>query len=401
MPDLVLNDVALFDGTGAAPRPGLRVELAGGRIARVAPALPQGATAAGARLIPLAGATLLPGLIDLHVHLVWDGGPDPAATNAADGAHLTVVKAVEHARRTLRAGITTVRDVGSVRDIAIAVARAVEQGVFPGPRIVAAGQTLIMTGGHDPFWGLPVDGPAEALKGVRRQVAAGAGVIKLSATGGVYGRAVGEAVGQAELDREEIAAICREAHKFGLRVAAHAIGEAGIANAVHGGVDTIEHGHFLTPALAGEMARRGAALVPTLFVYRQIASRPGVPAYAREKAAAIVERHRQAVEIARAVGVVIGAGTDAGSPETPHPSLVEELACLVNAGLTPAEALVTATSAAARVLGLGDRLGTVAPGMVADLVAVAGDPTADGGCLGQVRLVVRDGVVVRADVPGA
>src|SRR5919199_2706499 len=195
MPDLVLNDVALFDGTGAAPRPGLRVELAGGRIARVAPALPPGAAPAGARLIPLDGATLLPGLIDLHVHLVWDGGPDPAATNAADGAHLTAIKAVEHARRTLQSGITTVRDLGSVQDIAITVARAVEQGVFPGPRIVASGRTLIMTGGHDPFWGLPVDGPTEALKGVRRQVAAGAGVIKLSATGGVYGRPVGEAGG--------------------------------------------------------------------------------------------------------------------------------------------------------------------------------------------------------------
>ena len=401
MPDLVLNDVALFDGTGAAPRPGMRVEVAGGRIARVGPALPPGAAAAGARLIPLGGATLLPGLIDLHVHLVWDGGPDPATTNEADGVHLTAIKAAEHARRTLEAGITTVRDVGSVQDIAIAVARAVEQGVFPGPRIVASGQTLIMTGGHDPFWGLPVDGPAEARKGVRRQVAAGARVIKLSATGGVYGRAVGEAVGQAELNREEIAAICREAHKFGLKVAAHAIGEAGIANAVHGGVDTIEHGHFLTPELAREMARRGTALVPTLFVYRQIASRPGIPAYARAKAAAIVERHRRAVEIAREAGVVIGAGTDAGSPETAHPSLVDELACLVETGLTPAEALGAATGVAAGVLGRGDRLGTVAPGMVADLVAVAGDPTADVGCLRQVRLVVRDGVVVRADVPDA
>ena len=401
MPDLVLNDVALFDGTGAPLRPGMRVEVAGGRILRVGPALRAGSGPAHGRVIALGGATLLPGLIDLHVHLVWDGGPDPVATNAADGAHLTVIKAVEHARRTLQAGITTVRDVGSVQDIAIAVARAVEHGVFPGPRIVASGQTLIMTGGHDPFWGLMVDGPAEALKAVRRQIYAGARVIKLSATGGVYGRAVGEEVGQAELDRDEIAAICREAHKFGLKVAAHAIGEAGIANAVHGGVDTVEHGHFLTPELAREMARRATALVPTLFVYRQIASRPGIPAYAREKAAAIVERHRRAVELARAAGVVIGAGTDAGSPETAHPSLVDELACLVDAGLTPAEALGAATGVAAGVLGLGERIGRVAPGMVADLVAVAGDPTADLGCLRQVRLVVRDGVVVGADVPGA
>src|SRR5262249_45374031 len=156
-------------------------------------------------------------------------------------------------------------------------AHAAADGVFLGPRIVASGQTLIMTGGHDPFWGIMVDGADEALKAVRRQVYAGAGVIKISATGGVYGRASGEDVGQAELTSEEIEVICREARRFGLKVAAHAIGEEGIANAVHGGIDTIEHGHFLTPELAAEMARRGTVLIPTLHVYRQIASMPGIP----------------------------------------------------------------------------------------------------------------------------
>lgn len=395
MTDLILDNVAIFDGTGTGPRPGMRVEIAGGRIAEVAPAL--GSGAADSRVVALDGATLLPGLIDLHVHVVWDGSADPVATNARDGEQLTVAKAVEHARRTLLGGITTVRDVGSVEDIAITVAHASAQNVFAGPRIIASGQTLIMTGGHDPFWGIMVDGVDEAVKAVRRQVYAGAGVIKLSATGGVYGRASGEDVGQAELSREEIEAICHEAHRFGLSVAAHAIGEEGIANAVDGGIDTIEHGHFLTPELAAEMARRGTALIPTLFVYRQIASMPGIPAYAQEKARAIVERHRLAVRYAREAGVVIGAGTDAGSPLTPHPALVEELTCLVDAGLTPAEALRSATSDAAGILGMGDEIGTVAPGRTADLVAVGGDPTADLEALRDVRLVVKGGTVVRRE----
>ncbi len=394
MTDVVLDNVAVFDGTGAAPRPGMRVEISGGRIGEVGPALGADAAQDPRRVIALDGATVLPGLIDLHLHLVWDGSANPVATNARDGTQMTVVKAVEHARRTLHAGITTVRDVGSIEDIAITVARASDDGVFRGPRIVASGQTLIMTGGHDPFWGIMVDGPGEALKAVRRQVYAGAGVIKLSATGGVYGRASGEDVGQAELSREEIEVICREAHRFGLKVAAHAIGEQGIANAVHGGVDTIEHGHFLTPGLAAEMARRGTVLIPTLFVYRQIASMPGIPAYAQHKAQAIVERHQQAVRHAREAGVVIGAGTDAGSPLSPHPCLVEELACLIDAGLTRAEALTAATGDAAGVLGLEDRIGTVAPGMVADLVAVGGDPTVDLDHLRDVRLVVKDGDIV-------
>ena len=397
MTGVVLDNVAVFDGTGAAPRAGMRVEIAGGRIAEVGPALGAGAEPGDGRVIALDGATVLPGLTDLHVHVVWDGSANPVATNERDGTQMTVVKAVEHAQRTLRAGITTVRDVGSIEDIAITVARAAEDGVFLGPRIVASGQTLIMTGGHDPFWGIMVDGGDEALKAVRGQVYAGAGVIKISATGGVYGRTSGEDVGQAELTREEIEVICREAHRFGLKVAAHAIGEEGIANAVHGGIDTIEHGHFLTPELAAEMARRGTVLIPTLYVYRQIASMPGIPAYAQEKAKRIVERHQLAVRHAREAGVVIGAGTDAGSPLTPHPCLIRELACLVDAGLTRAEALAAATGTAARVLGLEESIGTITPGMAADLVAVGGDPTGDLDRLRDVRLVVRDGRLVTRD----
>lgn len=396
-PDLILNDVAVFDGTGAAPRPGRRVELTGSRITGVGPALPGDVGPAGGRILALEGATLLPGLIDLHLHLCWEGGPDPVAANERDGIHMTVIKSVEAARKNLMAGITAVRDIGSVHDIAITVASAERQGVFEGPRVITSGRTLIMTGGHDPFWGIMVDGEAEALKAVRQQVYAGAGVIKVSATGGVYGRTSGESVGQAELSREEIRVICDEAHRFGLKVAAHAIGEQGIANAVHGGVDTIEHGHFLTPELAAEMARRGTALIPTLFVYRQIATMPGIPAYAQEKAKAIVERHRRVVGLARDAGVAVGAGTDAGSPETPHPTLVEELQCLVEAGMTPAEALVAATGDAARILGLESEIGAIAPGLAADLVAVDGDPTGDLARLRRVRLVVRDGRVVRSE----
>lgn len=394
MVNLILNNVTLFDGTGAPPRPQMRVEVEGNRITVVGPALSPGRRPEGANLIDLDGAFLLPGLIDLHVHLVWSGGTDPVKTTREDGHDMTLIRAVENARRSLMAGITTVRDLGSMNDMALTVAKAVDRGVVPGPRIIASGQTLIMTGGHDPFWGLMVDGPAEVLKGVRRQIYAGARVIKLCATGGVYGRTEGEEVGHVELNRDEIEVACREAHKFGLRTAAHAIGEEGIANAVYGGIDSIEHGHYLTPVLAAEMARRGTALVPTLFVYRQIATHPSIPEYARVKARAIVERHQEAVRLARAAGVRIGAGSDAGSPQTPHPSLVEELECLMETGLTPTEALVAATGGAAEVLGMGDRIGTIAPGKLADMVVVRGNPLADVGCLRQVELVVKDGRVV-------
>jgi len=189
---------------------------------------------------------LLPGLIDLHVHLVWDGSPDPVEQLRKESTERTLLRAVRHARETLEAGITTVRDLGSIDDLAVDLSRAVERGDVVGPRIVPSGRTIIMTGGHDPFWGIMVDGPQEALKAARHQIYRGAGVIKVSATGGVYGRTEGESATHTELNPDEICAVTREAHKLGVPVAAHAIGREGIRNCVKAGVDTIEHGKQLT-----------------------------------------------------------------------------------------------------------------------------------------------------------
>jgi imidazolonepropionase-like amidohydrolase len=342
------------------------------------------------------GMYLLPGLIDLHVHLVWDGSPDPVDKLRKESTERTLLRAVRHARETLEAGITTVRDLGSVNDLALDLAHAVECGDVVGPRIVPSGQTIIMTGGHDPFWGIMVDGPREALKATRQQIYRGARVIKLSATGGVYGRAKGESVTHTELNPDEIGAVTGEAHKFGIPVAAHAIGRDGIKNCVEAEVDTIEHGQQLTPELAEELATYGGALIPTLFVYAQIARRPEIPEYARTKAKAIREQHRGAIEAAREAGVRIGAGSDAGSPLTPHGSLIDELLALVDEGLSPLEALRCATSEAARILGLDREVGIIEPGFVADLVLVAQDPLKDLGCLKDVRAVWTGGLLVHS-----
>lgn len=393
----VIQDATVFDGERLRDGPST-VVLRGGRVevvlpaADVGPAVRDEAAALGT-LVDGRGRTLLPGLIDLHVHLVWSSGADPVATLALESPEQTLLRAVGHGLRQLEAGVTTVRDLGSVHDLAIPLAAAVRAGWVPGPRVVASGRTIVMTGGHDPFWGLMVDGPDEALKAVRTQLYAGAGVIKVSATGGVYGREAGEAVDDVELLPEELRVIAEVAHRRGVKVAAHAIGAQGIANCLDAGIDTIEHGHFLTPELADRMAARGAALVPTLYVYRQVAGAAGIPEYASAKARAIVDRHREAVALARAAGVLIGAGSDAGSPRTDHPSLVAELACLVDAGLPPVEALAAATSRAARILGLDGEIGRVRPGFRADLVLVEGCPAGDVSALRDVAHVWRDGVL--------
>ena len=237
--------------------------------------------------IDLKGCYILPGLMDMHVHLCWDGSIDPAETIAKESRQMTLLHMVQHARQTLLSGITTVRDLGAVDDLSIELSAGIEKGLIAGPRMTPAGKSLIMTGGHDPFWGIPVDGPWEAIRAVRKQVDKGAKVIKVSATGGVYGRREGEEAGQSELTRDELEAICTEAHRLGLRVASHALGRKGVEDSVLAGCDTIEHGIFASDEILDRMAEQRTFLTPTLFVYRTIAE-GNAPDYAKRKAQKVV-----------------------------------------------------------------------------------------------------------------
>lgn len=389
---VVLRDCVLWDGTTDRVRSDIDILLANGTIDAVTPAGQHRLD--DATELDMAGRFVMPGLVDMHVHLVWSGGTDPAAMVAAEGEQLTAIRAVVNAQGSLHAGVTTVRDLGGNWDLAVTVARAIDRGLIEGPTVVASGQTIIMTGGHDPFWGLPSDGVDAVVRSVRRQVSLGARVIKLAATGGVYGRPDGEEIGQTELTFEELSAAASEAHRFGLRVAAHALGTAGIRNAVRAGIDTIEHGNFLDEALAAEMQQRRTALCPTLHIYRTIAEREGVPAYAQAKARSAVAAHRESFQMARELGIPIVAGTDAGSILTPHPALVDELIMMHEYGMSAAEALRSATSMAATVLGRASDLGVVHPGARADLLVLDGNPMEDLRALHAQYAVLRFGRLV-------
>jgi imidazolonepropionase-like amidohydrolase len=387
---LVLRDARVWDGVSSDLR-SLDVVCRDGAVAETTP--PGSARACDDDVeLDLAGATVVPGLLDAHVHLVWSGDADPVGLVEREGEQLTLLRAAGHARDQLYAGVTTVRDLGSNWDAAIHVARAVDRGAIEGPTIVATGRTVIMTGGHDPFWGLACDGEDAVVRGVRTQVAAGAGVIKTAATGGVYGQAEGEDVGAGELTRDELRALVGEAHRRGRKVAVHALGTEGIRDAVAAGVDTVEHGVFLTEEIVGDMVRRGTVLCPTVAVYRRIADGLA-PDYATAKAREVVDAHRASVTMAREAGVPIIAGTDAGAPGMAHPSLLDEVAVLLELGLTPLEVLRAATSGAADALGL-PRVGRVAVGSPADLVVVDGDPLTDPLVLRSPWAVVRHEQVV-------
>lgn len=363
-----------------------------GHIASVGPARE---LASGVEIVDLGDATLLPGLIDAHVHLVWSASAEPHEVVERESRALTALRCANNAERHLRAGVTTVRDVGSTDGLAIEVGRAVQLGILPGPKVVAAGRAIAMTGGHGWFLGREADGPDAVRHAAREEMKAGATCIKLMASGGVYGHA--EEPGSPQLTVEEMRAAVEEAHKGGRKVAAHAYSVAAIQNALEAGVDSIEHGSFLDRKTAERMRERGTYLLPTISVYQAMSDKGpelGAPQYIQRKTAKILEASREAFRLALEMDVPIAAGTDCGAPGHPHGALLQELMLMVDSGATPMQALRYCTTAPADLLGLSEEVGTLVPGKQADLLAVAGNPVSDIRALGEVRLVLRNGAEV-------
>ena len=384
---VVLRAPRLLDGTGAQPVDDAAVLLDGGRIAYAGPAtgLPDGADRIEALDFP--AATLLPGLVDAHVHLVASGGPDLAADVPRTEAE-RMLAAVVNARRQLEAGVTLVRDLGSPGAEAVLVGRAVEAGTIPGPRVVASGPAVTMTGGHIPYLGRVTDGVEAMRAAVRANLALGARCIKVVATGGVLTPGVDPrepAYTQAELD-----ALVDEAHRLGLTVAAHAIGEGGVAAALRAGVDSIEHGMFLDDRTIELFLRTGARLSATFLAPHGILGGPSVPTWIKDRARPAAEAQARSFRAAVEAGVAAVAGTDAGTPDNPHGGAAREVAFMAEAGLDPLLAVKAATGEAADLLGVDDR-GVLRPGAAADVLVAGGDVAADLGALQRPLAVFQDG----------
>jgi imidazolonepropionase-like amidohydrolase len=393
METLVLTGASLIDGTGAEPVRGRAVVVEGDRITQVV----DDARAPRGRRIDLSGSTLLPGLINCHVHLCFGAEADPVRALKDEPPALTALKALRRAEETVEAGVTTVRDLGGRDYVELAVRRAIAEGLFPGPRILGAGRPVCMTGGHGNFVGREADGPDDVRKAVREQLKAGADVIKLIATGGVM--TPGVEPGSPQLTLEEMRAAVEEATKAGRRTAAHAQGSTGIADAIEAGITTIEHGIFLTDEIIAAMKRRGVFLVPTLAAPAAISGgglAAGIPDYIVRKSDAVVAAHVASFRRAHEAGARIAAGADSGTPLNVHGSLLPELELMVKYGMTPLEAIRSATSVAADALGLAGETGRLAAGSAADLLAVAGDPAERIGALADVRLVLARGAIIRS-----
>jgi len=354
-----------------------------------------------ARKVPLAGRTLLPGFIDCHVHLCLDGTPDPVAVLMGDPLPLTTLKAARFARQTLMAGMTSVRDLGGKDGIDLTIRDAIRSGSIPGPRMLASGRLICMTGGHGWQMGREADGPDEVMKAAREQVKAGADVVKFMATGGVM--TPGVEPGSEQFTEEELRAGIQEAHKAGRKTATHAMGTQGILNALRAGIDSIEHGVFLDEDTISWMVKRDVPLIPTISALYHIVSKgveAGIPAFAVEKTNRLKPSHLESVRMAREAGVRVAMGTDAGTPFNVHGENLGELQRLVEVGYSPMEALESGTRIASQVLGLETELGTIEEGKLADLVVVDGNPLEDVGLLLKteaIRLVMQGGELVKGD----
>jgi len=408
--DIAIHAGTVIDGTGAAPLHQATIVIHGDRIVAIQPGF---TTPAGASVIDLSTATVLPGLIDCHDHITasFHKG-DPIRNAVTRTSYDDEVDGITNARATLLAGFTTIRDVGAITPVVVAIKRAVNAGLIPGPRMWVSGEALGPTGGHgDPANGLDpelshshwtdsvIDSADDARKAVRRLRREGADLIKIMPSGGVM--SIGDDPKAQLMTDDEIKAVIDTAHVLGMKVAAHAHGEGAINHTVELGVDSIEHGSFADAKSYALMKSHGTYLVPTMLVGARVeqharAHPEDLNPSTAEKALEIAPMLRRNLHDAYAAGVKVAFGTDTFGMSA-HGENAQEFAIMVASGMTPMDAILAATRNAADLIGDPADIGSIQPGRYADLIAVTGDPLHDVTVLEHVGFVMKGGTVYKAD----
>jgi imidazolonepropionase-like amidohydrolase len=403
--DVVVRAQTLIDGSGDKPRHNVDIVIRGNHIVEVRPAN-AASLPAGARVIDLGAATVLPGLIDTHTHIFLQG--EDSAAGGYDvqllkyPASYRAARAVVAARRALEQGFTSIRDMetegAGYGDVGIK--QAINEGIIPGPRMWVSTRSISSTGGYPlegyapeitvPKGSQLIDGPVEARKAAREQLDGGADWIKVYMTHRSWLDAQGALVSQPTLTVEELRAIVDETHGWGRKVACHAYNGLGLQRALDGGCDSIEHGLEITDAQIAQMVKQGTWYVPTLEVYYTDWDPADTDSGKRDRKR--VALHGVSFTKALHAGVKMAFGTDVGGFKWSDP-IAAEFAREVEFGMTPMQAILSATARAAELLGKRGEIGVIAPGAFADLVAVAGDPLADVNALKAVRFVMKNGVV--------
>jgi imidazolonepropionase-like amidohydrolase len=362
-----------------------------------------------ARIIPVETCTIMPGLIDCHVHF-WGARTLDYLHRVLVPDELNMIRAVKDVETLIEAGFTTVREAGGNKSIFLR--KAIEEGTIKGPRILSAHRAICITGGHYDLHFLPLeqtrkmkgifrlaDGADECRKAVREQLREGADLIKICSTGGILSQRGHP--NDVQFSQDELRAIVEESHDHGKRVACHAQGGNGITNAIRAGVDTIEHGTYLDEEIANEMVKRDVFLIPTLSIMNKIATEGadyGMSHWALKKGAELNQVAAKTFNLARKSGVRIACGTDfSGAPPMRHGENAIEVSLMVQAGMPPYDAISSATKVAAETLGIQEQTGTLEEGKWADILVIEGDPLKDIGLLqnkSRIRMVVKEGRVM-------
>jgi imidazolonepropionase-like amidohydrolase len=398
----------LIDGRSDQARTQVTIVVEGNRITAVESGFRSAGS--GVEVIDLRGSVVMPGLIDMHVHLEGETSPQRYVERFILNPEDVAFRSTVHARTTLEAGFTTVRELGG-SGVNTGLRNAINQGLVAGPRILSVNSSLAVTGGHgDPTNGyrrelMPettplmgvVDGTGAAMEGVRAQIKMGADWIKITATGGVL--SVAREGQRPQFSEEEIRTIVETAADWGVLVAAHSHGDEGMQRAVRAGVRTIEHGTLMSEETMRLMIERGTYYVPTITAGKEVEALAQIEGYYPDvvvpKALELGPQIQETFGRAWRAGVPIAFGTDAGVFK--HGENAREFVYMVETGYPPMDAIRSATSVNARVLGMEDRIGAVEPGLLADIIAVDGDPLQDISVLRNVSFVMKDGVVYKVD----
>ncbi len=399
----VLNHMNLIDGNGNVVEDAMLV-IEGSKIQYMGKN--NGKIPNGAEIVDMKRRTVLPGMIDSHMHLGGNGEPNRELEMLKELLPMTTLKAYVNAKADLMAGFTTIRSMGDRGFLDISLKKAIESGLVEGPRMKVSGQAISMTGGHGDRWlapevsangyGVIADGPEEVRKAARYQLKMGADFVKMMATGGVMSE--GDEPGSPQLTEEEMRAATEEAHKVGKKAAAHAQGTEGIKNAIRAGIDSIEHGIFLDDEAIQMMKEKGVFLVATLvapYNIKKYGREAGIPEHAVRKTEEIISYHADSFSRAYKAGVKIAMGTDAATPFNKHGENAQELVLMVENGAKPMDAIMAATKWGSQLLGMEKAVGTLEFGKEADVIAVEGDPLKDISVLKDVKFVMKAGKIYK------
>ena len=367
---VLYKGATIIDGTGAAP-------IKGDLLIEGKDILEVGAVKCDdAKVVDLSGKFIMPGLVNAHVHATFEGdSPNPFELMSKETDAMTALRGTRNLKKLLRSGVTFFRDMGARNFVDVDLRNARNQGIIDGPEFIVAGKVVTMTGGHAWMIGRQADGVDEVRKATREQLRGGADFIKIMATGGVL--TPGVQPGAPQLNYDEIAAAVEEANKAGKKTATHAQGSVGILNAVKAGINSVEHGFYMTDEIIELMIKKGTYFVPTLYAVFAIVDgglAAGMPAFIVEKAERVMEDHKNSFRMAYKAGVKIAMGPDSGTPFNRHNETAMEIKLMVDCCMSTMDALVSSTKGSADLLGVLGRYGTLEKGKATDFLVLGANP---------------------------